>query len=460
MTRVLLCDEDHDFAVMLGVELGLQEDAEIVGVANDARRAVELAERHEPDVVLLSVSLPHTEEIRPLQRLLTRRVPPAVVALADQAGGARAADALRMGARRSVTRSQELEEIVRSIREAAATRPADAPAVPTVSLVVVGGGPDLGESVKEAVGDGPAVVLAPDAATLLARSGARVPDLVVIDATVAELDAEELVRRLRSERPTRDVPVILIVDASTDPATVARIAVGANDYLIRPFDEAELGLRMRSALRRSHELTAMNPLTFLPGNVQIELELKRRTAAGHLFALMYIDLDNFKAYNDHYGFLRGDEVIKLEASCTMEVVRKHARGGFVGHVGGDDMIAIVEAGAAEMIAQDIVRRWDRMVLTLYDPEDAARGYIEVADRLGEVRRFPLSTISIGIATNSHRPIRSHWEASEIATEMKRFAKREEGSSYAFDRRLGAERRSSETSAPHEGEGRRIIRLDG
>ncbi|HET7482060.1 MAG TPA: GGDEF domain-containing protein, partial [Actinomycetota bacterium] len=178
-----------------------------------------------------------------------------------------------------------------------------------------------------------------------------------------------------------------------------------------------------------------NPLTQLPGNTQIDLELRRRVDSNEPFALMHIDIDNFKAYNDLYGFLRGDQAIRLLARCAGEATGASPSGdGFLGHVGGDDFVAMVPPGDAEEVAQDIIDTWDRNVASLYDPADVERGYIEVPDRRHRLHRYPLSTLSIGIATNVHRTIESHWHASQVASEMRAFAKNSDRSSYEIDRR--------------------------
>jgi diguanylate cyclase (GGDEF)-like protein len=162
---------------------------------------------------------------------------------------------------------------------------------------------------------------------------------------------------------------------------------------------------------------------------------------------MYVDLDNFKAFNDHYGFLRGDGAIKLLGLTIGQSVTRHGNeNSFVGHIGGDDFIVLIAPDAVLATAKEICDAWDRQLAGLYDPIDLERGYVEVEDRRKEIHRYPLATTSIGIATNDHRPIQSHWEASEIASEMKSFAKRVPGSSYAIDRRgVDADTRTYETS---------------
>jgi diguanylate cyclase (GGDEF)-like protein len=261
------------------------------------------------------------------------------------------------------------------------------------------------------------------------------PDLVLLDVMMPEIDGFEVCQRLRNDSRTRHISVIILTAKSLSADKVVGLTAGADDYLVKPFDPIELVARVKSALRRSREMRDLNPLTQLPGNVQVQEEVARSVSRGAPFALMYVDLDNFKAFNDHYGFLRGDEAIKALAMCARDATEQIAPGAhFLGHIGGDDFLVLVEPDVAEHVAKRIIDRWDEKVMELFDPEDADRGYIEVADRRSEVHRFPLTTVSIGIATNVVRAIESHWEASEIAAEMKSYAKTDDRSSYAIDRR--------------------------
>jgi diguanylate cyclase (GGDEF)-like protein len=261
------------------------------------------------------------------------------------------------------------------------------------------------------------------------------PDLVLLDVMMPKLDGFEVCQRLRSDSRTRHVCVIMLTAKSLSADKVVGLTAGADDYMIKPFDPIELVARVKSALRRSREMRGLNPLTQLPGNLEVQEQVAHRVADGAPFALLYIDLDNFKAFNDHYGFLRGDEVIKLLARCVQDSCENLTREGvFVGHIGGDDFVMLVPPETAEQTAKEVIDCWDGVIPSAYDPEDAARGSIIVPDRRGKDHEYPLITVSIGIATNVQRPITSHWEASEIAAEMKQVAKRQQGSCYAIDRR--------------------------
>ena len=261
------------------------------------------------------------------------------------------------------------------------------------------------------------------------------PDLILLDVMMPKVDGFEVCQRLRSDGRTKNISIIMLTAKSLSADKVVGLTAGADDYMIKPFDPIELVARVKSALRRSKEMRAINPLTQFPGNVQIQDEVTHKVQAGEPFGVMYIDIDDFKAFNDYYGFLRGDEAIKLLARCASEAVTEH--GGpepFIGHIGGDDFVAVVGADEAEKAAAALIECWDREVVALYDPADVEKGYIDVVDRQKQLHRYRIASVSIGIATNLQKPITSHWEAAEIASEMKQFAKRHEGSRLAIDRR--------------------------
>jgi diguanylate cyclase (GGDEF)-like protein len=279
------------------------------------------------------------------------------------------------------------------------------------------------------------VITASDGDEALKAAYGLAPDLVLLDVMMPKADGYEVCQRLRSDSRTRHISVIMLTARSLSADKVVGLTAGADDYMIKPFDPLELVARVKSALRRSREMRDLNPLTQLPGNVQVQEEVERRVVKATPFALLYIDLDNFKAFNDHYGFLRGDEAIKALARCARGATEQLAPGAhFLGHIGGDDFVVIVDPEVSETIAKKIIEGWDETVPKLFDLDDAQRGYIEVTDRRNERNRFPLTTVSIGIASNVVRAIETHWEASEIASEMKAYAKRDPRSSYAIDRR--------------------------
>jgi diguanylate cyclase (GGDEF)-like protein len=263
----------------------------------------------------------------------------------------------------------------------------------------------------------------------------RPPDLILLDVMMPELDGLTVLRRLRSSPATSSIPVVLLTAKALAEDRVRGLDLGADDYITKPFDIEELLARVKAVLRRAQQMRDLSPLTGLPGNFRISRELEERVSGGGEFAIVHADLDNFKSFNDHYGFMRGDSVIKYTAHVLLESAE--ASGDtevFVGHVGGDDFVAVIDPVYVEDFCKLVVTSFDQGILDFYDTADALQGYIEVSDRKGERHAFPISSVSMGVATNVKRPVKSEWEASAIASEMKEYAKRQPGSSYQIDRR--------------------------
>jgi diguanylate cyclase (GGDEF)-like protein len=282
--------------------------------------------------------------------------------------------------------------------------------------------------------EGYRVMTAADGAMALAMVATDVPDLVLLDVMMPGMDGIEVTRRLRADSRTATMPIVMLTAKSMTADRVLGLTAGADDYIIKPFDTLELVARVRSTLRRNAEARAVSPLTSLPGNVRIEDEIAGRVASGAPFAVAYLDLDNFKAFNDAYGFLRGDQVILLLAMALRRAVAGTEPPPFVGHVGGDDFVLVCEPEQVESLCSGAVEYFDEHVAALHDPDDVARGGLEIADRQGAIRRFPLVSVSVGVATSERRQFDDYREVVTVATEMKGVAKGEVGSAIAVDRR--------------------------
>ncbi len=304
------------------------------------------------------------------------------------------------------------------------------------SLLVVDDDPFIARLLEiELKAAGYDVRVASDGVQAMETAQDRCPDLVLADVMMPNMDGFELTRRLRQDPRTAAVSIIMLTARGLSADKLEGFAIGADDYIVKPFDTPELLARIRGVLRRSRDMRAQSPLTGLPGNVRIEEEIDGRVDQGIPFAVLYADLDHFKAFNDHYGFARGDEVIQSTAHLIEDVSTELSQGqAFVGHVGGDDFVILVEPDESDTVAKSLCDRFDALAPTLYDAEDAARGCIEVSDRQGNPKSFPLLTISVGVATTLTRQFGHYGEAVAVATEMKQFAKRDPNSSFAVDRR--------------------------
>jgi diguanylate cyclase (GGDEF)-like protein len=282
------------------------------------------------------------------------------------------------------------------------------------------------------------VHLASDGVEAIERAYEIHPSLVLVDVMMPRMDGFQVVERLRSDPRTSNVSIIILTAKALTADKVLGLTSGADDYIIKPFDPVELVARVKGTLRRAKEMRAVSPLTGLPGNARIHQEIQGLIEGQEPFSLLYADLDNFKAYNDHYGFLRGDDAIRFVARCVQEaVLDMTGPRTFVGHIGGDDFVVICRPDQAESLCNSILERFDREAALLYDVEDRERGYIEVTNRLQELQRLPLMSLSIGVATSERRPYTHPGEVVSVATELKEYAKRHQGSSWAVDRRSGS-----------------------
>jgi diguanylate cyclase (GGDEF)-like protein len=282
--------------------------------------------------------------------------------------------------------------------------------------------------------EGYRVLTARDGLEALEMVAAEVPDLVLLDVMLPGVDGVEVTRRLRADSRTSTLPVIMLTAKTMTADRVLGLTTGADDYIIKPFDTLELVARVRSTLRRNAEARAVSPLTSLPGNVRIEDEIAGRVNSGSPFAVAYLDLDNFKAFNDAHGFLRGDQVILLLANALRRAVVGADPPAFIGHVGGDDFVLVCRPEQVEDLSFAAVEYFDEKSAALHDPADVARGYLEVVDRKGVMRDYPLVSVSVGIAPSERRRFDDYREVVLVATEMKGVAKGETGSAIAVDRR--------------------------
>ena len=256
------------------------------------------------------------------------------------------------------------------------------------------------------------------------------PDLVLLDVMMPNMDGFSLARRLRAERETAPTPMIFVSARGQTADKVRAFKLGAEDYLVKSFDSAELVARVDKALLRRDSDLGASPTTRLPGSQVIVQEIDRRLRERGRFAFCYLDLDNLKAFNDYYGWAKADAVILQTGDILREAVARH--GGetdFIGHIAGDDFVLITELDRVDTLCIAIVDSFDRLVPLYYNESDRVRGFIEALDRFGEQRRFPIMSLSIAcVADGAQGPA----ELSSAAAILKQKAKAIVGSSYVRD----------------------------
>jgi diguanylate cyclase (GGDEF)-like protein len=303
-------------------------------------------------------------------------------------------------------------------------------------ILVVDDDPDIAKFIEVTLASaGFEVAVAYDGQEALDAVTALRPDLVLLDIMLPTIDGFEVAQELRRRARLTGMGIIVVSALGLPEDRLRGLSLGVDDYIVKPFEPELLLARVRGALRRIHDMRSLSPLTGLPGTVLIEQEICGALERGEGFALLYTDLDHFKALNDTKGWDAGNRVILAAAAVVDEAVTRFAgTRGFVGHIGGDDFVALVPAERAEEAARWICERFDEEVHGFYDREELERGFVEATDRRGEPVRHPLVTISVGIASTAVRSFERFSDVVTVATEMKQAAKRTEGSCYAVDRR--------------------------
>ncbi len=261
------------------------------------------------------------------------------------------------------------------------------------------------------------------------------PDIVLLDLSMPGKDGHEVCREIKQKPRYINLPVIILTASDELREKLTSFEEGADEYLTKEMDPQEKTKRIHAVLRRYQQSLDSNPLSKLPGNHAIQRVIQNRIEQNQPLAVGYCDLDNFKAYNDKYGFMRGDEIILFTANVLQNAVQLYGTDeDFVGHIGGDDFVFISVPERAEAICKAIISEINDKARRFYDEEDAQRGYIIATNRRGRKQKFPLVALSIAVVTNRNRPLNNMAEISKIAGELKKLAKQKPGSHYVFDKR--------------------------
>ena len=264
----------------------------------------------------------------------------------------------------------------------------------------------------------------------------NIPDLIIINEQSINTDVIDICKQIRANEDNSITP-LLVISTSNDEEHKISIMKNSVEYIIPNIASSEyIYYAIKNITRLMSVNRTVSPLTALPGNVQIQTELKKRLLRKETFQVLYLDLDNFKAYNDVYGFLKGDEIIKLTARIiTKNVHSLEEADAFVGHIGGDDFVAILDENVNhDKICQNIIAEFDKEIVKYFNDDDIERGYIEVRNRKGVIEEFPLTSISIGVVVADKKRFGNTLEIGEVGAQVKHLAKTTMGSSYVIDRR--------------------------
>ena len=263
----------------------------------------------------------------------------------------------------------------------------------------------------------------------------NIPSLIIINEDAVDRDIIDLCRQIRKDEDNTITPVIVVSSNGEKEHRIKVLQESIEYFVKKPVDEQYLYYTVKNLNRLLTINRRISPLTGLPGNVQIHAELKKRLSNKDTFTVLYFDLDNFKAYNDVYGFLKGDEIIDFTANTICRVLHNNFKENvFIGHIGGDDFVGIIPGVHCDKVCQEIIANFDAEVNKFFTEEDIEKGYIEVANRKGIIEQFPLTSLSIGVVISDVGRFHNILEIGEIGAQVKHAAKSVMGSSYAVDRR--------------------------
>ena len=274
-----------------------------------------------------------------------------------------------------------------------------------------------------------------DAAQIEAMTLRTLPAMVLVDGDGAPAQGRALCQHLKADPYTAIVPVAFVTDSHSANSVHEAFRAGADEVLTPIFDPEEQRSRLDVLLTRTERNVSVHPSTRLPGTNEIEREIKRAMDVGAPFAVCYADLDHFKEFNDRYSYYDGDRVILLLSRILHDVVKGLCGlHGFVGHIGGDDFILVLPLESASPCCSEILTVFDTLIPFQYSEQDRRAGYFFGKDRRGQLHKVPFMTLSIGIVTNERRRFSHPAQVSQLATEMKSYAKTLPGSVFVFDRR--------------------------
>ncbi len=262
------------------------------------------------------------------------------------------------------------------------------------------------------------------------------PDVIVIDVQAARKSQLEICRILKDDFATCLIPIITIIKKRQLRQQLLNIRQGIDDYLIKPPDPLDLRIRIEMAIKRSQYSFHSSALTGLPGGRLIEETLKEKIKQGGTFSFCYLDIDNFKSFNDAYGYLKGDRVIMNTAYMLYTTIRTFGRSSdFIGHIGGDDFVFITGLDKYKKISEDFIQLFDKIVPFHYNKEDRERGFIITQDRAHNIKKIPLMSLSLATVNKTKDlEFKNVIEINDRVAEIKRYLKKMPGSKFMVDRR--------------------------
>ena len=436
---VMIADDDAEFAELLKIFLETNYYRPIL--AFDGNNAIEKAKKERPSAILLDLMMPGKDGFEVIEEL--QREPStshiSIIALSAMRLNAYQNRGIMTGEPEIISKRVEKDFLLETIRQRLkgeiGIKNSSAPKAKS-RILLADDQPDLLALMQETLEKaGFEVTVASDGGEALEKIYSENPDIAVLDYNMPVKDGLAITRTLKDDPLFAHLPVIILTAVSEKESKMRGLNLGVDDYLIKPVDTDELIARIKMILHRTKQVLDSNPLSKLPGNPSIQARIEREVARNIKFAVLYLDLNQFKAYNDCYGFDAGDRVIRATANLIVKLTRQN--GGekdFIGHIGGDDFIVVTDVERAEELCKKIISGFDAIVPAFYNEEDRKQGHIISTDRQGVIKHFPFLSIAIGIVHNKFRPLENIGQIGEIGSELKKHAKSFPNSCYVVDKR--------------------------
>jgi DNA-binding response OmpR family regulator len=279
------------------------------------------------------------------------------------------------------------------------------------------------------------IIQAKDSQEAIESANRAQPDLILVDYSLPGLGGFEVIKELKNDYHNVHIPMLMMIEKRNVRRDILEIEQGLDDYLVKPPDPIDLEVRIEMALRRTEHHFFANSLTKLPGSRMLERAVAQKLQAKEIFSFLYCDINNFKSFNDKYGYKCGDAVIMQTAHILVDIVRRYGQAGdSVFHIGGDDFVILSATKCEAAVARQIIADFDRLTPFHYSAADRSLGFVRMHDRQGKKIDFPLMGISIAIVNNAHRQISSLIEFIEIAFEIKHYLKQHQHSRSLVNRR--------------------------
>lgn len=402
-------------------------------VAEDADEALSLAREEQPSLAIIYTNTPDREGLALVEIFRhdpdTRKTAVLVVSTAEDVRDATTRSSANEYLQAPLAPASFVETCARLIHETGR--------VNAHRVLVVDDDEAIRAICREVLENaGYAVRDVPDGYAAITEAKRYRPDLMLLDIMMPDMDGFQTAERLKSDPQTSMTPIIFLSAKGATADKVRAFRSGAEDYVTKPFDAAELVARVSKAVERHAREVGASPTTQLPGSDAIEAEIERRLKRSGEDVICYLDLDNLKAFNDYYGYAKADGIIRQIGDVIRDVIAREGSGSdFIGHIAGDDFVFITGRDRADEVCRTICSTFDRLVPLYYNKSDREKGFIEAEDRFGVLRKFPIMSVSIAAVTVAGSDIQTYSDLSAVAAQGKKLAKEIPGSSYVRDGKI-------------------------